>query len=454
MRKIHTVIIGGGISGLTVAHDLQKKGVDYVLIDRKAELGGVVRTVRKDGFIFETGPNTAILSNFETASLLQELDGLGLSIANKNAKKRLIMHNGSWQALPSSLFSYISTPLFSTKDKFRIWKEPFIKRGDNPNETLAEYVRRRMGESYLQNAIDPFVSGVYGGDPHKLITRLAFKKLYALEQDYGSMIKGTIKKHGERKKDPEYKSVTKETFSTQSGLQGVIRAIADTLDKDKIYCSTQVKSIVTLDEGFNIIAECDGERVEIYADNVVTTIPSYELSKVEGLFTSTETEILDSVKYADFVLVNLGFDEWQGDDINSFGGLIPSAENVDKFLGVLFPSSMYEGRAPQGGALLALFMGGVRNPNILNLSDEEIESEALEFVSKYLGAKNTPALLEIKRHPHVIPQYELNIEPVWQMLEAKQQQHNGLYIGGSFIGGIGFPDRIKQGRVIVKEIMS
>ncbi|MFV0505563.1 MAG: protoporphyrinogen oxidase [Bacteroidales bacterium] len=452
MRRTHTAIIGGGISGLTVAHDLHKQSVDYVLIDRETELGGVVRTVTKGEFTFETGPNTAVLSNYETACLLQELEGVNISSANEGAKKRLIMYKGKWEALPSSLFSYISTPLFSTKDKFRIWREPFLKRGDNPNESLAEFVRRRMGESYLRNAIDPFVSGVYGGNPHGLITRLAFKKLYALEQDYGSMIRGAIKKRKENKKNPEYKGVTKEIFSTGAGLQGVVRAISDSLDKTKIFCSTQLKSIDALNNGFKIVVERDGVQTTIIADNVVSTISSYELSKLENLFTPEEKKMLNDVKYADFVLVNVGYAEWQGDDINSFGGLIPSAENIDKFLGILFPSSMYADRAPKGGALLALFMGGVRNPDILKLSDEVIKNEALQFVSKYLRANNAPTLLEVKRHQRVIPQYELEIEQVWNMIKAKQCQHKGLYIGGSFIDGIGLPDRIKQGRMFAKMI--
>ena len=155
-----------------------------------------------------------------------------LDKADPNAK-RYILKNGQWTPLPSGLISAINTPLFTLKDKFRILGEPFRKPGSDPDESVAQLVRRRLGESFLDYAVNPFISGVYAGDPEKLITRYALPKLYALEQNYGSFIKGSIAKARQKKTELE-KKATREVFSAKGGLGNLIKALTLKIGKEKI----------------------------------------------------------------------------------------------------------------------------------------------------------------------------------------------------------------------------
>jgi oxygen-dependent protoporphyrinogen oxidase len=194
-EKTEVVIVGAGLTGLTLAFYLKKAGIKFKIAEKLPRTGGVIQTINENGFVYETGPNTGVVSHPELAELFEDLaDKCTLEIADPNAKRRLIWKNRMWHAIPSGLLSAINTPLFTWYDKFRILGEPFREKGTNPNETLAELVRRRLGQSFLDYAVDPFISGVYAGDPNKLITRYALPKLWKLEQDYGSFIGGSIKK--------------------------------------------------------------------------------------------------------------------------------------------------------------------------------------------------------------------------------------------------------------------
>ena len=201
-KKITTevVIVGAGITGLTAAYHLSKKGVDFRIIEKSAHAGGVISTEKVNGFVYETGPNTGVLSQPETVELIDELKGLcEIEIANAAAKKRWIWKGNSWQPLPSGFMAAVKTPLFTFADKLGILAEPFRSKGKNPDETLDQMVLRRMGQSFLDYAVDPFILGIYSGDPSYLVTRYALPKLYNLEQKYGSFIGGAFRKGFEKK---------------------------------------------------------------------------------------------------------------------------------------------------------------------------------------------------------------------------------------------------------------
>ena len=183
-------IIGAGLTGLTTAFYLKKAGIRFCVFEKEKRVGGVIQTVSEDGFTYEKGPNSGVISFPETVELLEELAShCSLEIANQLAKKRLVWKGKKWHELPSGLWGGISTPLFSWYDKFRILGEPFRSKGTNPNERLDQLVLRRLGKSFLDYAVDPFVLGIYAGDPSWLVPRFALPKLYNLEQKYGQKSK-------------------------------------------------------------------------------------------------------------------------------------------------------------------------------------------------------------------------------------------------------------------------
>ena len=179
MREV--VVLGAGLTGLTTAFHLQKRGLDFVVLEQANRAGGVIRSVNENGFLYEEGPNSGVISNAEVLHLFEALGTeCEMEVAASAVKKRYVLKDGNWEALPGGLKAAVTTPLFSLKDKFRILLEPFRPKGKDPHETLAGLVRRRLGESFLNYAIDPFIIGVYAGDPGRLVPKYALPKLYQL----------------------------------------------------------------------------------------------------------------------------------------------------------------------------------------------------------------------------------------------------------------------------------
>lgn len=465
MNKIEkqVVVIGAGITGLTTAYYLKKRGIDFVVVDKSAQPGGVISTHNEQGFVYETGPNTGVLSQPETRELIDELNDLcELEIANAAAKKRWIWKGNAWQPLPSGLSAAINTPLFTTKDKIRILGEPFRPKGKNPDESLAELVLRRMGKSFLNYAVDPFILGIYSGDPAYLVTRYALPKLYNLEQKYGSFIGGAFRK-GFEKKDDRTMKASGDVFSIKGGISNLIKALVQKIGSENIFLEFSGAAIQPCKEGlkkfnpkqsnsFAIRGSMNGEEVEIHSSYVITTTGSHELAGILPFISESESKALNNLLYAKVLQASIGFNKWEGMPLDAFGGLVPFKERRD-VLGILFLSSFLSGRAPENGALLSVFMGGVRRPELVDLSDEEVMTILAHEVMAMTGLKQfRPDMLKLTRYEHAIPQYGLSTGERLEMVDVLQKKYPGLLIGGNLRNGIGMSDRIKQGRELAESI--
>lgn len=452
-QHYQVVILGAGVTGLTLAHHLKKQNISFKVLEQNNRHGGVVNTQSEKGFVYESGPNSGIVSHPEVVALFDDLgDKIKIEKGNDLVKIRYVLKNGQWQALPHSPISAISTPLFSLKDKFRILGEPFRKKGSNPDESLAELVKRRMGNSFLDYAIDPFILGIYAGDPAQLVTRHAMPKLYNLEQKYGSFIGGARKKAKEPKTELE-KRTDRAVFSFEGGLSKLCDALLDSAGPDHFQFNTSEARITPLDKGYQISYLLDGETQTVTADKVVSTFGSVGLEKTLPFIEQKQMQNLTNLKYARVVEVSLGFDQWDGRALDGFGGLIPHKEQR-QLLGVLFMSSLFKNRAPKGGALLTIFMGGIRNEHLCDLNDEELlavlESEVCDLMEL---PQFNPSMIKIKRYSHAIPQYGINSDERFKAIEEVQNNYPGLIIAGNLRDGIGMADRIKQATLIAKEIV-
>ena len=445
-------VIGAGLTGLTAAFYLKKAGKSVTVVERSHRVGGVIRTFSHDGFTYEAGPNTGVLSSPELVQLFDDLgSSCALETANPNAKRRLIWKNGAWNALPSGLGSAIGTPLFSFGDKLRILGEPFRKPGNNPYETLDQLVLRRMGRSFLEYAIDPFISGIYAGDPSLLVPKFALPKLYNLEQNYGSFIRGAMKKGKEPKSALEQRA-TKEVFSVSGGLQSLVDALAAAIGSENIILNAENTQITPHEDRYQISATAtDGDAICIESSKVVSTAGAYELPSLLPFLGADELAPITNLRYAKVAQVVAGFREWNGIPLNGFGGLIPSKERR-KVLGILFPSSIFPNRAPEGGALLSIFAGGIKNEAVYNLSDEELKQVAMREISETMRTNSKPDMLEVFRYPHAIAQYERSSEERFAAIEKIQTGCPGLILAGNIRDGIGMADRVKQGVNIAKAL--
>jgi oxygen-dependent protoporphyrinogen oxidase len=452
--KTEVIIVGAGLTGLTLAFYLKKAGIDFRIIEKSGKTGGVIQTVNEQGFVYETGPNTGVVSHPEMTELFEDLAGkCSLETANPSAKRRLIWKNRMWHALPSGLWSAINTPLFTWFDKFRILGEPWREKGNNPDETLAEMVKRRMGESYLDYAVDPFISGIYAGNPNELVTRYALPKLWQLEQDYGSFIRGSIRK-AKLPKTERDKKATREVFSAKGGLSRLIEAFTEAIGPENILLNVQDVIAKPTGNGFQIQAITEHELNILETPNLVTTCGGYALNSLLPFVAEEEIAPFNDLKYAAVTQVLLGFKRWNGMSLKAFGGLVPGKENKN-ILGVLFTSSFFEGRAPEGGALLSIFMGGVKRPDIIRMDDDEIRLVLDKELPRMLGERNlNPDMIRICRYPKAIPQYTASTGKRYEMITQLQQKYPGLVLAGNIRDGIGMADRVKQGRSIAEELIN
>jgi oxygen-dependent protoporphyrinogen oxidase len=446
------VIVGAGLTGLTMGFYLKKAGVNFLIIDKSGKTGGVIQTIREKGFVYETGPNTGVVSYPEMTELFEDLAGrCELEVADPSAKRRLIWKNHQWNALPSGLWSAITTPLFTWGDKFRILGEPWRAKGTNPNEKLSDLVKRRLGKSFLDYAIDPFISGIYAGNPNELVPKYALPKLWNLEQEYGSFIRGSIKKAKLPKTDRD-KKATKEVFSAKGGLGNLIKALTDAIGEEHFLLSaeTMVKSS---GNGFQLQVTTPEQMIQFETKHLATTCGGYALEGFLPFLNEEEIAPFNDLKYAAVTQVLLGFEKWKGMSLKAFGGLVPGRENKN-ILGVLFTSSFFEGRAPQGGALLSVFMGGTKRPDIAKMDNDQIEAIIRKELPRMMSNRSfNPDMIRIHRYPKAIPQYTETSGIRFEMIEKLQQKYPGLILAGNIRDGIGMADRVKQGRTIAEELI-
>ena len=451
-KKVDVIIIGAGLTGLTVAFYLQKAGKKVLLLEKSDRTGGVIHTINENGFVYETGPNTGVIGTPEIVQLFDDLkDDIKLEIANAKAKYRWIWKSGKWNALPSGPISAIATPLFSLKDKFRILAEPFREPGNNPDESVADLVLRRMGKSYLDYAVDPFISGVYAGDPHKLITKHALPKLYNLEQNYGSFIKGAAKKKKEPKTEIE-KRVSREVFSVYGGLKNLTDALTSKIGQDHIVLNASETEINPHEDAYRVKFVTNNETQEIITRKVITTIDADHLPSLLPFLPVNEMKQITNLNYAKVVQFIAAYKNWNGKELKAFGGLVPSKEKRD-VLGILFTSSLFENRAPKGGAILSVFMGGINKPEIIEMTDDEIKKIALKEIKETLKTEQQADLMKIFRYQKAIPQYELSSGKRFESIEKIETQYPGLILAGNIRDGIGMADRVKQAKQIADKLI-
>ncbi len=448
------IVIGAGLTGLTATFYLRKSGKRVCLLEQADRIGGQIQSHHIGGFVFESGPNTGVISYPEVASLFTDLkEYCELETACASAKRRLIWKGDRFHELPSGAISGLLTPLFTMKDKFRILLEPWRKKGADPDETVGELTVRRLGKSFLDYAVDPFLSGVYAGDPMRLPTRLALPKLYNLEQDYGSFIRGAVAKAREPKSGAD-RMATKDVFSAQGGLNNLVDALGKAIGYDHIVTSARRVSVRPVEGEWEVSYLLPDDKIyTVRAHRVVTTCPAYALPSVLPFIPQKQMERIANLYYAPVVQVGVGLSHCGGLRYMAFGGLMPSKEK-QKMLGILFPSACFDRRAPENGATLAYFMGGVRHPEYLQKSDDELKAIIEDSLHTLLGYPDDvhADVVEIYRHERAIPQYELNSQQRFDTLTELARQYPSLTIAGNLKGGIGMADRIRQAVGIAKEL--
>jgi oxygen-dependent protoporphyrinogen oxidase len=344
--------------------------------------------------------------------------------------------------------------LFRFSDKLRILGEPWRKRGNNPDESVASLAARRLGQSFVDYAVDPFISGVYAGNPYTLVTRYALPKLYALERDYGSFIRGSIAKKKQPKSDRD-RMATKKVFSAKGGLSNIPQAEADYIGMENISLGASHVSISQEGQGWvTTFLDASGNHRQLQSRWVVTTCGAYSLPALLPFVDKERMDAIAQLVYSPIIEVNVGMPDTFGGDYCAFGGLVPSKEK-QQILGILFPSACFTERAPEGGALFSFYLGGVRNPEMMSKTDEEIQAIVVQNLHSMLKfpAQAKPDFIHIARHQRAIPQYNADSGRRFSAVESIQEQYPGLVLGGNLRDGIGMGHRITQAANIANMII-
>ena len=442
MQKPLVAVIGAGISGLTTAWLLRNKGFNVQVFEKNDYAGGSIVTEKEGEWLIDLGPNSTLETSQE---LRQMVDDLGLQeekvYANPLSDNRFIVRDGQLHVLPLKPGAFLKTSLFSWKAKLRLFKEPFIPPTQAEDVSLADFVRYRLGDEFLDYAINPFVAGVYAGDPEQLSTAAGFAKLWALEQKYGGLIKGMFKGAKERKKRNEVAKDRAKMFSFVNGMRVLPDALSETLG-DVLHLETEVKSIRKNDQGFELVIEHEGQSRQENFDRVVVSVPTYVQSSLLKELIGQESAQLDEVAYPPVAVVFLGF---KRDDVhhplNGFGFLVPEKEGR-QILGTIFSSTLFPARAPQDYVALTTFVGGTRQPENALLSDEQLLKLVLNDLRDLLGIGEKPAFVRIRKWPKAIPQYKVGYAKIQQLFNDWEERFAGLYFAGNFRRGISLGDSV------------
>lgn len=449
MRRVG--IIGAGISGLSLAYFLKQKKFDVHLFESSNRAGGSVRTSLHDSFLTEHGPNSLLL----TSAVIQDLiDGIGLQNecikAKKTAAFRYIVKDGKLVELPTSIAAFLKTPLFSFAAKIRLLKEPFIKAGEKENESLADFVQRRLGQEFLDYAINPFVAGVFAGDPKQLGVKHAFRKLYDLEQKYGSLIKGQFKGAKERKKSGEVAKNTAPMISFKQGLGSLISALERYLEPN-LHKNHLLESIFKVNDGWSLTFKNKADSFDV--DFLVSTIPSHRIHELP--FTHLVNDLRATFKEVYYPPVSVVHTAYKKQDIkhilNGFGYLTPEKENR-LVLGSLFSSSIFDGRADENHVLLTSFIGGARQPEVAFREDNELLDLVYKDHQDLIGATNRPVFSEIIRFKNAIPQYTTQYDEIKNAISKMESSNPGLFFSGNWIKGISMSDSITKAAELANQL--
>jgi protoporphyrinogen/coproporphyrinogen III oxidase len=461
-------IIGAGIAGLTAGFYLQRKGIPVTVYESSGRTGGVIQSIRKDGYLAETGPNTILETSPKISQLIRDagLESRKLN-PDPNAEARYVVRYKRPIAMPGSPLGFFTTNLFSAKAKLAVLREPFVPaRRDGVEESIAEFVIRRLGNEFLDQAIDALVAGIYAGDPRKLSVTQAFPKLAQLEAKYGSLIKGQILGARERKRRGEIARDRAPKFSFDEGLQVLTDTLRNRLG-DSIHLNTSVNRLTQAPGVWSLDIRENGHETRVEHTAIIYAGTAFKLAELqieaqsksspspwgegrgEGDH-SVRSERIDlnrfsEIRYPPVASLVLGF---RREDVahpcQGFGMLIPKIEGF-KILGTIFSSSLFPNRAPAGHLTLTSYIGGERYPELASLPHEKLVALACEDLRVLLGVKGNPTFEHSTFYPRAIPQYNVGYGAYRDLMTDIESRAPGFFLAGHYRDGVSLSDSIVSG---------
>ena len=421
------------------------------VFEQGSQPGGSVRTIREKGYLVEAGPNSLQYGAPDLKDLVRDLDlESALLPANPAAKKRFIVRGGKFMAVPAGPGAFFGTSLFSLGTKVAIFaellKRPRIRTTDI---SLAELVRSHFNQELVDYTVNPLIAGIYAGDPEKLSAKHAFPMLWQAERTHGSLLRGLMALAKERKARGE--TGGSPIVSFRDGLQTLTDTLAARLPAGALQLNTTVETLIP-GRPHRLIWKRDGQSASGEFDAVVLAVPAGGLAQLTfGALGERPFALLDSLPQPPVSSLFLGYKRGQvAHPLDGFGGLVPAVENR-QVLGILFSSSLFPGRAPDGHVGLTVFAGGMRQPDNARLAAPALLQRIAPDLAGLVGVTGEPVYTRHSFWPKAIPQYNLGYERFLEPMARLEQQHAGLFVGGNARSGISLPDCVKSGAELARK---
>ncbi len=471
----HITIIGGGMAGLATAYYLQKKSresgikVDYTLVESASRFGGKITTDQVDDFVIEGGPDSFITQKPWGTQLCREL-GLADRLIPTNDERRsifvlskgkLVPFPGGYRlTVPTEFVPFALSPLISPLGKLRMGLDLVIPpRREQSDESLAAFIRRRLGVEALDKIAGPVMAGIYVADPERLSLLSTFPMFAEMEQKYGSLIRAmqAAKKHHPSPNGARQNSGGRPQAmftSLRGGMQELVEALLARLQGD-LRPGCRVVGLHYLSPGFEILFDSP-QGQPLKTDAVVLAAPAYTAASLVESFAPHLAALLQKVRYVSTATISLGYrraDLPAQSDLNGFGFMVPKSENRP-ILACTWSSTKFNHRASADDVLLRLFVGGDQREYLVeDWADEELLALAQAELGAIMGITAQPVVRRIFRWPKGNPQYDVgHLDRVAEMEQAAATIP-GLYLTGSAFRGIGLPDCIKSAGATVERLI-
>ncbi|MCI0639915.1 MAG: protoporphyrinogen oxidase [Gemmataceae bacterium] len=462
---MRAVIVGAGISGLSVAFRLQQlvPQAQITILESDSRPGGTAWTLREDGFTLEIGPNGFLDSKAFTLQLAKEvgLESRLQAASEAASKNRFLFHRNKLQVLPSGLASLLFSPLLSWRGKLSLFLERF--RGKNPlpdgrdsdgeiDESIDAFTRRHTSSEFAEVFADALVTGIFAGDPKRLSLRSCFPRLAELERTHGSVLKGLAQAAKERRQQAKERGERprrgSQLWSVRDGLRTLVETLSEQLRNPPVF-GVGVRRIEKTESEWFVLG--DGAKTWP-ADVVVLTCPAHRQAAMVGDLDQSLADEIAAIPYNRVVVVGLGYRQQDlSRPLDGFGYIASQSTRRD-LLGAQWCSSIFPNRAPPGAALIRALAGGWQRPEIADWDDEELLQAARVELRQTMGIAAAPIYQRIIRWPRAIPQYHVGHLARLQHIERHLEKQPGLYLGGNAYRGVALNDCTEQGMLLARRI--
>lgn len=463
------VIIGGGITGLATAYYLQKHHktsdipFEITLIDASQELGGKIKTEKVDGFTIEGGPDSFLGQKPWATELATEL-GIRDQLIGTNDEKRktFVLVKGKLTPLPDGVMLIIPTkimpfalsPLISWPGKIRMGMDLFIPpfKGKD-DESVADFIRRRLGTEALYKIAEPLMSGIHVSDPEKQSVLATFPRFRNIEQKHGSLIRGMLAQKRAPHPPSNNNSNKNSLFiSLKNGVSQLINTLETSLKDCQILKNITVTALFPAANGRYSLELSNGD--ELCADAVVLAIPSFNAgSLIQGINPQLADQ-LATIPYVSTATISMAFKKSEiTKPFSGFGFVVPSTEKR-KISACTWSSIKFDDRAPEDHLLLRCFVGGPGKEEMVDLEDQELVQIARNELKDILGLAAEPVISRIYRWKKANPQYEVgHLDLVEDLFNYCRKETPGIYLTGSAYEGVGIPDCVNQGKKTAEQLV-